>query len=97
VAGKISVVDRDDGSFGVVIEQGSSRSEHVVTVPPALQASLGVDESGRGELVRESFVFLLAREPPSSILRSFSLDVISRYFPEYPAEIRRALTRPRDP
>jgi len=35
------------------------------------------------ELVSRSFDFLLAREPNTSILRSFDLAVISRYFPEY--------------
>jgi hypothetical protein len=40
------------------------------------------------DLVRRSFVFLLAREPKESILRSFDLSVIARYFPEYEREIR---------
>ena len=30
-------------------------------------------------------------EPASSILRKSSLDIISRYFPDYPAEIRARL------
>ena len=34
-------------------------------------------------LVRESFAFLLKREPKESILASFDLTVIARYFPEY--------------
>jgi len=34
-------------------------------------------------LVEKSFEFLLAREPNTSILRSFDLPVIGRYFPEY--------------
>jgi hypothetical protein len=35
------------------------------------------------QLVRESFVFLLEREPVESILRTFDLSVIEQYFPEY--------------
>jgi hypothetical protein len=35
------------------------------------------------ELVRDSFGFLLEREPKDSILREFDLSVIKRYFPEY--------------
>lgn len=42
------------------------------------------------DLVRRSFVFLLAREPKESILRSFDLSLIVRYFPEYESEIRSA-------
>jgi hypothetical protein len=41
------------------------------------------------ELVHRSFEFLLAREPKESILPSFGLSTISRYFPEYEREIRR--------
>jgi len=33
--------------------------------------------------VRESFRFLLEREPKESILREFDLSVIKRYFPDY--------------
>ena len=40
------------------------------------------------ELVRASFAFLLDREPATSILTRFSLDVIGRYFPEYTSELR---------
>ena len=39
------------------------------------------------DLVRRSFVFLLEREPKESILRSFDLPVIGRYFPDYEREI----------
>lgn len=42
-------------------------------------------------VVRASFEFLLEREPASSILPEFSLDVIGRYFPEYEDELRRRL------
>jgi len=42
-------------------------------------------------LVRACFEFLLAREAKDSILGSFDLSVIGRYFPEFESEI----TRPR--
>jgi hypothetical protein len=42
-------------------------------------------------LVEASFTFLLEREPRESILRSFELAVIGRYFPEYADEIVRRL------
>jgi len=42
-------------------------------------------------LVRQSFLFLLEREPKESILRSFNLTAISRYFPEYDREIGKRL------
>jgi len=54
------------------------------------QLAPGVDPH---ELVRESFCFLLEREPPESILSRFDLPVIERYFPGYGSEIRRRLKR----
>ena len=44
-----------------------------------------------GELVRASFAFLLEREPPDSIMRSFELPIIARFFADYPEEIRRRM------
>jgi hypothetical protein len=41
------------------------------------------------DLVRRSFDFLLERESPSSILRTFDLPVIERYFPEYDRVIKK--------
>jgi len=35
------------------------------------------------ELVRDSFAFLLQREPKESILKAFELAVIGHYFPDY--------------
>jgi hypothetical protein len=58
-----------------------------VSVPPGFAASLGCGDVAPDELVRASFEFLLKREPATSILREFSLDVISHYFPSYPGEI----------
>jgi len=40
-------------------------------------------------LVERSFAFLLVREPKDSILRTFDLALIGRYFPKYESEMRR--------
>jgi hypothetical protein len=58
-----------------------------VRVPERLLADLGLSDAQEPLLVRASLVYLLEREPPSSILREFTLDDIARYFPDYPAEI----------
>ena len=62
-------------------------STHRVTVPEDLTAELGLQEDDLEGVVRESFLFLLEREPASSILSEFSLDVIPNYFPEYREEL----------
>jgi hypothetical protein len=81
---QLTVTQQADGTFRVQTPAGIS---HEVSVPAGFAASLGCSHVAPEELVRASFEFLLEREPASSILREFSLDVISRYFPGYPAEI----------
>lgn len=44
------------------------------------------------DLVRKTFEFLLKREGPESIRRRFELPKVSQYFPDYPYEIKKALT-----
>lgn len=51
------------------------------------------DDAALVALVRESFGYLLAREPAASILPSFDLSTISRYFPSYLTEIRERVPR----
>ena len=43
------------------------------------------------ELVRISFEFLLEREPRESIMRSFELPIIGRFFGDYRNEMERRL------
>jgi hypothetical protein len=82
---QITVTRQADGTFHVQTPAGTS---HNVSVPAGYPGSLGCGHVAPEELVRASFEFLLEREPASSILRNFSLDIISQYFPDYPAEIR---------
>lgn len=58
-------------------------TEHVVTVRPEYAQQLTQGKQSVEILLQKSFEFLLAREPNTSILRSFDLSVISRYFPEF--------------
>jgi hypothetical protein len=87
---QITVTRQSDGTFHVQTPAGTS---HDVSVPAGFAASLGCGHVAPEELVRASFEFLLDHEPATSILRTFSLDVISQYFPSYPADIRARLGR----
>lgn len=71
-----------------VTDHGASREFEVgvTTAELAHFAPAAVDPT---QLVRRSFEFLLAREPKESILSSFGLSTIARYYPEYEHEIRR--------
>ena len=63
-------------------------SRHEVTVSRADLERLAPGATDPSELVRRSFEFLLQREAPASILRTFDLPLIGRYFPEYESTIR---------
>ncbi len=66
-----------------VLVGGRTPTTHRVTAPEQYVRSLTGGRAAGGELVRKSFEFLLEREPNTSILRTFELSVIQRYFPEY--------------
>ena len=83
---KVSIKELDATRFEVTVE-GSSVTTHAVTVAAEDAARLGGGMPIE-RLVRRSFDFLLEREPNTSILRSFDLSVISRYFPEYERVMR---------
>ena len=73
----------------VTVQGGGPARNYLVTVSQPELARLDPGSADPSDLVRRSFEFLLAREPKESILASFGLSVIGRYFPEYEAEIRR--------
>jgi hypothetical protein len=75
----------------VTVSERGSQTQHRVTLRTADYQRLAGSKASPEELVAESFRFLLEREPKESILRSFDLTVISRYFPEYEREIARRL------
>jgi len=74
-------------TFKVIVQQKSTTT-HTVTVSPSYYEKLTDKRVKPEELVRHSFEFLLKRESNTSILRSFNLPVISRYFPEYERTIK---------
>ncbi len=83
----ISITSMGPRQFGVQVREGDAETSHRVTVPDGLIDDLQLAEDDLERVVRESFAFLLDREPASSILPEFSLDEISRYFPEYTDEL----------
>jgi len=75
----------------VVSDPDGTTSRHEVTVTRAVLDRLAPGADDPGDLVRRSFAFLLEREPKESILRSFDVTVIGRYFPEFEGEIGKYL------
>ncbi len=84
----------DDGwRCRVSVDDGRTRGDHEVTVASvdAERLATARDQAAVERLVYETFAFLLEREPEASILRSFDLTVVNRYFPEYDSEMEHRL------
>ncbi len=77
--------------YGVQVREGDVETSHRVTVPDSLIDDLQLAEGEEETLVRESFAFLLEREPATAILKEFALPTISDYFPEYLDEVKARL------
>jgi hypothetical protein len=75
----------------VTDERGSSAHEVTVSADDATRLAAAIDAGEVERLLYETFDFLLEREPKESILSSFDLSVVSRYFPEYEHEIQSRL------
>jgi hypothetical protein len=73
-------------TFEVTVEDRTP-TIHTVNVAPDYAAKLSGSRMSVDQLIMRSFEFLLQREANTSILRSFDLAVISRYFPEYEREM----------
>lgn len=88
---EIVITSMGPGRFGVQVREGGTETSHQVAVPEAYLEELGVGDADQEGVVRASFQFLLEREPATSIMDSFDLPTIARFFPEYPDELRRRL------
>jgi hypothetical protein len=83
---KIAITPLGPREFQVEVSEGGRRTTHRVAVPESLgEVQLPADDLE--PVVRESFRFLLEREPASAILSRFSLSDITSYFPEYLGEL----------
>jgi hypothetical protein len=74
-----------------VREHGIDVSTHRVRVSADDLDRLAPGADDPTALVEASFAFLLERESPQMILRSFDLTEITRYFPEYETDVGRRL------
>ena len=83
---QITVRPAGESRFSVLVQDGGSETQHEVTVSPDDLERLS-GERTPDAFIRDCFEFLLAREPKESILPSFDVSVIGRYFPEFEREI----------
>lgn len=87
----IKEVDSDtaDMAFDVEVAEEGTSTSHRVRLSREYCQAITEGKIAPPRLVEVSFVFLLEREPKESILSSFNISVIPRYFAEYEKEIKR--------
>ena len=84
----VSIKKLSDDVFEVSVAK-TSTTIHTVTVTDQSLTDLTDNNVTKTHLLDFSFNFLLDREPNTSILSSFDINVISKYFSDYEDEVRR--------
>ena len=84
----ISVTAKSQDTFEVVVTT-QSITTHSVTVSDAIHTKLTNGKISKEILLEKSFEFLLEREPNTSILSQFKIEIISQYFPDYGGVVRK--------
>ena len=83
--------DGDPLGFTVAVREGKGETRHHVTMSRETFRRLAAGRHTDETLVEAAFRFLLDREPKESILRTFDVTVIARYFPDFERELPRYL------
>ena len=84
---ELLINELSEKKFEVII-YADQETTHKVFISNQTYLDLTSKKISKKELVKFSFEFLLEREPNTAILSSFDLIQISKYFPEYSAELR---------
>ena len=84
----VSIRKLSDDVFEVTVAK-TSITTHTVTITNQIFTDLTNDNATKTQLLEFSLNLLLDREPNTSILSSFDINVISKYFSNYKDEVRR--------
>ena len=84
----ISIMKLSDDVFKVTVAETSTTTHSVTVTDQSLNYLTDYDVT-KTQLLEFSFKFLLEREPNTSILSSFDITVISKYFSDYRDKVRR--------
>ena len=77
----ISIKEISNDEFEVYVKL-DIETRHIVNFDDKYYARFS-ERKSKKEILKDSFEFLLERELNTQILKSFNLDVINYYFPEY--------------
>ena len=77
---KIIELEKDQFSVEVIDKETTF---HKVIISDKIHQNLTGGEVSKNQLLKKSFKFLLEREPNTSILTNFEIQLISNYFSDY--------------
>ena len=83
----LSIKTQSNDTYEVIVNS-ISKTTHIVTISDKDYLDLTNKKVTKEELLKFSFKFLLERESNTSILSSFELRLISKYFPEYENSVK---------
>ena len=86
----ILIKELSDNKFEITVKK-QFITKHIVLLTDEYHECLTKNKISKKKLLEHSFKFLLKRESNTSILSSFELNIISKYFSEYENEIRKIL------
>lgn len=86
----IFIKELSDNKFEITVNK-KLITKHTVLLTDEYYDSLTKKKISKKKLLEYSFYFLLDKESNTSILSSFELSIISKYFPEYENEIKKIL------
>ena len=84
----ISIQMLSNNEYEVTVKS-KTVTTHLVTLSDEVHKNLTNEKVTKEELLDFSSKFLLDREPNTSILSSFELTVISRYFSDYEKSVKK--------
>lgn len=87
---QIEIAQKNTETFEVTV-RASTTTTHTVTLEAEYYQKLTSGKVTPEKLIVKSFEFLLEHESNTSILSSFNLPLIGRYFPEYERTIEKRL------
>lgn len=72
-----------------ILVNNKQKTMHEVYLSDEIHLDFTNNKISKKELIKFSFEFLLERESNTSILSSFELNIISKYFPEYLLSVKK--------
>ena len=91
----IAIERIDNDTFSVLISS-KKNTQHTVKFSDKQRDLYELGHIQKDVIIKIAFDFLLAREPNTSILTNFSIDLISNYFPEFETKLKKTFTKSKE-